>query len=194
MPPSSAQTPKDRDGAVRLHIGCGKRNIPGFINVDLLEFPHIDHVTAADDLGFADDDSVDLIYACHILEHFGRKEYENVLREWRRVLKVGGVLRLSVPDFRACASIYYEKGLEDGLSGLIGLISGGQRDEFDFHKMIFDEPFLTVALQRVGFKSTRHWDWRDTDHVEFDDFSQAYIPHMDKETGRLMSLNLEAIK
>ena len=194
MPPSSVQTPKDRNAAVRLHIGCGKRNIPGFINVDILEFPHVHHVTGANILGFASDNSVDLIYACHVLEHFGRTEYEDVLREWYRVLKADGVLRLSVPDFRACANIYYEKGLEDGLSGLIGLISGGQRDEFDFHKMIFDEPFLTVALQRVGFKSTRHWDWRDTDHVEFDDFSQAYIPHMDKETGRLMSLNLEAVK
>lgn len=194
MPPSPAQKPKDRDGAVRLHVGCGKQNIPGFINVDILEFPHIHHLTSADDLGFADDGSVDLIYACHVLEHFGRTKYEDVLREWWRVLKVGGVLRLSVPDFRACANIYYEKGLEDGLSGLIGLISGGQRDEYDFHKMIFDEPFLTVALLRVGFGSTRLWDWRQTDHVNYDDYSQAYIPHMDKKNGRLMSLNLEAVK
>jgi hypothetical protein len=28
----------------------------------------------------------------------------------------------------------------------------------------------------------------------FDDYSQAYIPHMDKEGGRLISLNLEAEK
>ena len=94
----------------------------------------------------------------------------------------------------AYCGLYYEKGLEDGLSGLIGLISGGQRDEYDFHKMIFDEPFLTAALLRAGFKSTRRWDWRKTNHVDFDDYSQAYIPHMDKENGRLMSLNLEAIK
>ena len=103
-------------------------------------------------------------------------------------------MRVSVPDFRSCAEIYYEKGLEDGLSGLIGLISGGQRDEHDFHKMIFDEPFLTSAFQELGFTAVRRWNWRETDHAEFDDFSQAYIPHMDKDQGTLMSLNLEAIK
>jgi predicted SAM-dependent methyltransferase len=137
---------------------------------------------------------VDMIYACHVLEHFVRTVFMNVLQEWRRVLKSGGLLRVSVPDFRFCAEIYYEKGLEDGLSGLISLISGGQRDEHDFHKMIFDEPFLTSAFEELGFTSVRRWDWRETDHAEFDDFSQADIPHMDKNQGTLMSLNLEAIK
>jgi predicted SAM-dependent methyltransferase len=198
MPNAPRQTPnlapENCNGVVRLHIGCGKRNIPGFINVDILEFPHVHHNTGADDLSFAAGNSVDMIYACHVLEHFGRTEYKFVLQEWRRVLKIGGLLRLSVPDFRSCANIYYEKGLEDGLSGLIGLISGGQRDQYDFHKMIFDEPFLTTALEDVGFGAIRHWDWRDTDHVDFDDFSQAHLPHMDKDNGLLMSLNLEALK
>jgi hypothetical protein len=27
-----------------------------------------------------------------------------------------------------------------------------------------------------------------------DDYSQSYLPHMDKENGTLMSLNLEAVK
>ena len=133
-----------------------------------------------------------MIYACHVLEHFGRIAFTKVLREWTRVLKTGGLLRISVPDFRSCAAIYYEKGLEDGLSGLIGLISGGQRDDHDFHKMIFDEPFLTGELEELGYVSVRRWNWRETDHAQYDDFSQAYIPHMDKENGTLMSLNLEA--
>ena len=47
------------------------------------------------------DNSVDLIYACHLLEHFGRWEMHEVLQEWYRVLKTGGLLRLAVPDFSA---------------------------------------------------------------------------------------------
>ncbi len=179
---------------LKLHIGCGKRFIPGFVHVDVLPLAHVDHVTDAKNLTFASTESVDLIYAAHVLEHFGRYEFIVVLTEWYRVLKPGGVLRLSVPDFKACAGIYYEKGLADGLSGLLGLIIGGQRDTFDFHKMIFDEPFLSGVLKKIGFSQTRLWDWRTTEHVNTDDYSQAYLPHLDKATGRLMSLNLEAVK
>jgi predicted Zn-dependent peptidase len=88
----------------------------------------------------------------------------------------------------------YENGLSDGLSGLVGLISGGQRDEYDYHKMIFDEDFLRGILTQIGFSEVRLWDWRTTEHANIDDFSQAYIPHMDKEHGKLMSLNIEAVK
>jgi predicted SAM-dependent methyltransferase len=52
---------------VRLHIGCGDCVIPGFINVDIKKFPHVHHATGADDLHFAADQSVDMIYACHVL-------------------------------------------------------------------------------------------------------------------------------
>lgn len=178
---------------MKLHLGCGRRYIPGFVHVDLLRAPHIDIVGPVEKLPFAES-TVSLIYASHVLEHFGRNEYKHVLTEWFRVLKPGGILRLAVPDFGACASIYYESGLVDGLSGLVGLIVGGQRDSNDFHKMIFDEPFLRQELLATGFCEVRRWDWRTTEHASVDDYSQAYIPHLRKDDGRLMSLNLEAVK
>jgi hypothetical protein len=46
----------------------------------------------------------------------------------------------------------------------------------------------------VGAKNTRKYDWRKTEHAAIDDFSQCYYPHMDKENGRLMSLNVECEK
>lgn len=178
----------------RLHLGCGPKHIPGFYHVDILPAPHVDHVGRVEHLGFIPDDSVELIYSCHLLEHFGRHEFPLVLAEWQRVLQPGGVLRLAVPDFTACVKIYYEQGLKDGLTGLVGLVCGGQRDPFDFHKMIFDAPFLTEALHHAGFRAVRRWDWRATEHAHIDDFSQAYIPHLDKEHGLHMSLNLEGVK
>jgi hypothetical protein len=38
------------------------------------------------------------------------------------------------------------------------------------------------------------YDWRKTEHSKFDDHSQAYIPHMDKDHGTLISLNVECTK
>ncbi len=178
----------------RLHLGCGDKRIPGFFHVDIAPLPHVDHIGRVERLDFIDGGAVELIYACHVLEHFGRFEIVDVLKEWHRVLGPDGILRLSVPDFAACAAIYYEEGLKDGLSGLIGLVSGGQRDHYDYHRMIFDEPLLTGLLHQAGFHEVRRWDWRETGHRQIDDYSQAYLPHLDKESGRLMSLNLEAVK
>lgn len=178
---------------MKLHLGCGSKYIPGFVHVDALPAPHVDIVGPVEHLPIADE-SVSLIYASHILEHFGRYEYKAVLKEWFRVLEPGGVLRLAVPDFAACAAIYYESGLADGLTGLVGLIVGGQRDQYDFHKMIFDEEFLHRDLLETGFREVRHWDWRTTEHSHIDDYSQAHLPHLDKTNGRQMSLNLEAVK
>lgn len=178
---------------LKLHLGCGEKYIPGFLHVDMMNYEHIHFNGSVCCLPY-EDNSTSLVYASHVLEHFSRNSIPDVLLEWYRVLAPGGVLRLSVPDFAACAKLYHEEGLQDGLTGLIGLICGGQRNEYDFHKMIFDEPFLTNILLSVGFKEVRRWDWRLTEHNDIDDYSQAYLPHMDKKDGCLMSLNLESVK
>ena len=177
----------------KLHLGCGVKHIPGWFHVDALDFEHIDHRGPVEDLSFIADGSVSLIYAAHVLEHFGRKTYLDVLKEWRRVLEPGGVLRLAVPDFGAAARLYMSGTLPRGIEDVRGLVSGGQRDKYDFHGMIFDEADLTRALKEAGFSTVRSWDWRTTEHSWLDDYSQAYMPHMDKENGTLVSLNLEGV-
>ena len=179
---------------MKLHLGCGNKYIPGFFHVDVLPMSHVDHVGSAERLDFVADNSVDLIYACHILEHYGRHEIQSVLSEWYRVLRPEGILRLAVPDFAAVCHMYDSEGLRDGYSGLVGLVCGGQRNCVDFHKAIFDEPLLSGLLKSAGFRQVRKWDWRITEHASIDDYSQAYIPHLDKENGALMSLNLEGVK
>lgn len=178
---------------MKLHLGCGPRYIPGFVHVDLHAAPHVDIVGPVEQLPMGDA-TASLIYASHVLEHFDRHAYRAVLEEWFRVLHPEGILRISVPDFAACAAIYYESGLANGLSGLVGLLVGGQRDNYDYHKMIFDEAFLCRDLLDIGFREVRRWDWRATEHSQIDDYSQAYIPHLSKDVGRHMSLNLEAVK
>jgi hypothetical protein len=53
---------------------------------------------------------------------------------------------------------------------------------------------VTRDLNSVGFVDVRRYDWRDTEHAHVDDYSQAYVPHMDKENGILISLNVECRK
>ena len=178
---------------MKLHLGCGKRYIKGFVHIDLREMDHIDYCSPVENLDFLDDESVELIYASHVLEHFGRDEYEKVLDEWYRVLKPEGVLRVAVPNFDAVVQFYTEKS--DDMNLILGQLVGGQKNgEFDFHNMVFSEKSLTESLLNTGFSKVLPYDWRDTEHADVDDFSQSYLPHMDKENGFLLSLNLEAFK
>jgi len=176
---------------LRLHLGCGPRHLPGFYHVDLVALAHIDHVGAVDKLDHIASDSVELIYASHVLEHFGRYEVFDVLSEWYRVLKPGGILRVAVPDFAVAARFYLGHG---DIRGVLGLIMGGQTTAYDFHRVIFDQTSLGELLDDVGFREIRLYDWRRTEHAWLDDYSQAYLPHMDKSGGTLVSLNVEAVK
>ena len=181
---------------VQLHLGCGKRVLPYFLHVDIEHYPHIDLVSKVEDLSAIPDNSVDLIYACHVIEYFDFIEVDNVLKEWYRVLKINATLRLSVPDFEKVIKVYQLYGEMNLLYGfLYGRHSKLNSDNKPiFHKMIYTLKTLEEYLFNAGFKSIKSYDWRDTIHKDFDDYSQAYIPHMEKKTGLLMSHNVEAGK
>ena len=67
-------------------------------------------------------------------------------------------------------------------------------DKKIYHKTVYDEASLSKVLSNSGFVNMRRYNWRDTEHSHIDDHSQAYLPHMDKDKGQLISLNIECIK
>lgn len=176
---------------MKLHLGCGKRFIKGFVHIDILDYPHIDHISSIDNLSFIVDNSVDLIYNCHVLEHFKINDVARVVKEWNRVLKPNGLLRSSVPDFKRICKVYTNT---ENLDLVKGPVFGRQDYLYNIHYNIFDKKSLTTLFEENNFYNVREYDWRETEHAEVDDYSQAYIPHMDKENGTLISLNLECNK
>ena len=54
-------------------------------------------------------------------------------------------------------------------------------------KTVYDYDSLKELLENAGFKNIHKWDWRTVEHGHIDDYSQAYLPHMDKENGPLLS-------
>ena len=73
------------------------------------------------------------------------------------------------------------------------ILSGGG-DLMIYHKNVWNFTLLSEFLESNGFSDVRRYDWRQTIHKDYDDHSQAYYPHMDKENGILISLNVEATK
>jgi predicted SAM-dependent methyltransferase len=178
---------------MKLHLGCGKRDFgPDWISIDGGDFPHL-HSHDITKLPF-EDNSVDLIYSSHVLEYFDRTEVLDVLNEWKRVLKPNGTLRLAVPDFKSMVRLYLNNGypLESFLGPIFGKMP--MSEQTIYHKTTYDFDSLQKVLESVGFNNVKKYDWKTTEHSAHDDHSQAYIPHMDKENGTLISLNVECVK
>jgi len=133
---------------MKLHLGCGKRHIPGYVHIDAIDYPHVDHISTIDRLSFIADDSVDVIYNCHVLEHFKRRDVSDVLIEWHRILKPSGILRISVPDFSALCEIYQRA---KDINLIIGPLFGRQDYLYNIHYNMFDFKSLESILNDVGF-------------------------------------------
>jgi len=179
---------------LKLHLGCGEKNFGSYwIHIDGSKYDHI-HSHDIVNLPF-EDNSIDLIYACHVFEYFDREEAKDVLKNWHKKLKVNGILRLAVPNFEQYINLY--KNAEIELDKFLGPLFGKWKmneNETIYHKTTYDFKSLSKILKNNNFKDIKLWDWKNVDHGIYDDYSQSYIPHMDKENGYLMSLNIECYK
>jgi len=182
------------ENKLKVHLGCGKRYLPGYIHVDLDKHPH-----DIRSLEMFEDNSVDEIYTCGTFEYFDRiDEVSKVLNEWKRVLKLGGILRISVPDFEGVVQVYDKYREIEGI-GILGPIFG--RIEINsekgkkvlFQKTIYDFENLKKVLEKAGFINVKRYDWKKFFPKGYDDYSAAYVPHKDPN-GIALGLNVTAEK
>jgi predicted SAM-dependent methyltransferase len=176
----------------KLHLGCGNIHIAGWCNVDSLPTGATDVVTDIRSLPGMSDESAEVIYACHVLEHFSHDEVVPILSRWREVLTANGELRISVPDLDAITRIY-QKNLSHfqvpGHQPWIGLIYGGQKDAYDFHKTGFNFCWLAHLLDKVGFTQIGRYPHSPHFIPGVADNSLATEPF-----GEFISLNVRAVK
>jgi predicted SAM-dependent methyltransferase len=182
--------PKLKGNKRYIHLGCGRVNHPDFINVDLALYPHIHHLSSVEKLPMFPNNFVDLTYVSHCLEHIPHPKIIFVLKEWLRVLKVGGVLRISVPDFEIMVEIYQET--KKDLTEIQGPLMGGQDSKWNIHGVVLDENYLTKLLKIAGFRNIRKWEHGSNEYTTFPDWSGKYVEINSKKYP--ISLNIEAEK
>jgi len=143
-------------GPQHLHLGCGAKYLPGFVNVDGNPLNRVDlWLDVRNGLPFRAG-SVDSIYSTHVLEHFYGDELQRLLRECYRVLKAGGGMRLVVPSLTNAVVAYSQKRA-DWFSGFPRNFEslGGRFSNFVFcdgqHRTAFDFGYMCEVLRKAGF-------------------------------------------
>ncbi len=88
-----------KDAAVKkLNFGCGKDYKEGFVNIDWDPLAKVDVSHNLNVFPYPlESSSFDEINAFHVMEHLDRPF--DVMREFHRILKPGGVLHIKVPHF-----------------------------------------------------------------------------------------------
>lgn len=142
---------------MKLNVGCGNRRIPGYTGVDIVAREAADIVAPAYDIPLPDG-SVDEIFACHVWEHFRLWECDDVIKEWRRLLKPGGALILELPNIIKCCQNLLSGRMRGGkhphqlsYHGIFGDPRG--KDPWMGHAWGWSPETLTEFLQVNGFGS-----------------------------------------
>jgi predicted SAM-dependent methyltransferase len=177
---------------LRVNIGCGPNALPEWINLDAARGEQIDVVwDLCRGLPFADG-SCAAVFGEHVIEHVPRGDAEKLLRECRRALKEGGVLRISTPD----AGLYLRSYAGDGeflrhpsfaeqAETPMDRVNQMMR-EYGQHLWCYDAESLLLLLRKVGFSQ-----------VVEQKFGESLDPSMrgiDSEGRAFESLYVEAVK
>jgi len=169
---------------MKLNLGCGAQVISGWINVDyalgarLFKFPlfrwvnnklNLFNISWNDEIFIQNllkrlpwaDNTVNIVYSSHTLEHMSKEEGLAFLKECHRVLRKGGIIRILVPDLKSVIK-RYEGGViraDDFVEdlGVLYIQKGNYLKDkmapfIQFpHKCMYDTPTLIEILNKIGF-------------------------------------------
>jgi len=140
---------------LKLHLGCGDKHFDDYVNIDLRKTRATDLVCNIRNLPYPDS-SVKLIETYHVIEHLNRHDLPISLKEWNRVLVVGGRLIIECPDFDEAVKEYIQ-GNEERIDNIFGL----QRFTGDVHQFGYNFKRLKKLLGEAGFKNIKEKEPQD---------------------------------
>ena len=144
-----------------LNVGCGARTFKEYpegyqcINYDERSIEGVDVVGDVRTLDFPNEE-FDFIIASDIMEHFTIFETENILREWKRVLKINGIIEFRMPNLRAICKKYIDGNINAKMCSW--LLYGGQDYSGNFHFTGFDREWFKSIIEPLGFKEIGYID------------------------------------
>lgn len=140
--------------------------MPDWVNSDILEAPGIVSCDILNGLPF-DEEWFDYVVSIHALPELTYQDLVPVLRELRRVLKPGGILRLGLPDldlavdaYRQGDTSYFVVPDEDARS--VGAKFVTQMLWYGYSKSLFNYQFAEELLYKSGYLQIARCAFRET--------------------------------
>lgn len=169
----------------KLNLGCGNQVLPDWINVDyalgaklykLPLFPWLNSQLKLFNLEWHPDiflwdlrqkfpwenNSIDVVYSSHTLEHFNKQQGLHFLKECYRILQPGGIMRIIVPDLNPIVQRYLKQEITaDNFVDLLEVSYDNSHENLikkiiapliKFpHKCMYDTNTLLRIMSVVGF-------------------------------------------
>jgi predicted SAM-dependent methyltransferase len=150
----SKAKPHPAKAGSRLHIGCGEKVIPKWINIDSRKLPGVDYILdVREGIPF---EGAAAIYAEHFLEHLSLDEGLAFLKECRRALAPDGNLRISTPNLDWVLASHYRLGQpipdEERVVDCFRLLRAFHGWG---HRFLYNRSMLSASLRASGFETVR---------------------------------------
>lgn len=170
---------KSINGPVKLNIGCGTDYKNGWINIDNNSDKNIQKLDLNWDLRLPlpfNDNSVDYIFNEHFIEHLTVEEGQIAIKDFMRVLKPEGVLRMATPDLEVTIDKYLNIPIEKDpvikKFGLDFIKTRAERINVGFrwwgHKWIYDWEELERRLKEAGCINIKRCQLSKSEHKELE--------------------------
>lgn len=168
---------KIKRGKIKLNVGCGTDYKKGWINIDNNSDDNIEKLDLNWDLRNPlpfDDNSIDFIFNEHFFEHLTVEEAQPIMKDFERVLKPGGAMRIAMPDLEGVVNNYLHVPLdEDPVIKEFKLDFVKTRAEWmniSFrewgHKWLYDWEELERRLKDAGFTQMERCKLRKSKYPE----------------------------
>ena len=171
---------------MRLYVGSRDYKPLGYLTVDIDSRYNPDMVSDITNMHQVADATCDEIVASHVLEHISWPDSFKAISEFSRILKVGGILKIAIPDvlvlldrIKTGTSDFWAMGLIYGV--------GGRENELEVHRYGFTSNMLGEILRFLGFDNFEWWNSKDPDA------SNGWMP-LDEDHKTAISLNVACRK
>jgi predicted SAM-dependent methyltransferase len=193
---------------VRVMLGAGPCAREGWLPTDITPSRRdVVYLDARKRLPF-EDGSVDLIHTEHLIEHIDFAAGQHLLRECNRILRPGGRLRVSTPDYERVLALA-ARPLDPRLAEMVrsdNALNGVPADKLDdptfvvnrlfsdyAHRFLYSEQLLTRCMTEAGLAEVRRHDVGESDEPELRGL-EMHGERIGEEWNQFQSLILEAVR
>lgn len=166
------------DAAPKLHLGSGSIHLDGWLNADLVAgdvYLNLKRRLPVPDGTFA------FVFGEHVIEHLSEEAGQRLLREVHRVLRPGGVLRLTTPDLAKLVALYEDRNPVVERAAFASYLSAitdrsiarpaqvlNAELRLWGHRYVYDEQDLTARLRQARFSRIERRESGRSPHPELD--------------------------